>query len=57
MDKFNELREKYPVFEYNSYDIIETENSFEVSFNFGVPNLTEFKTTWSFPKPEDVVLD
>ena len=52
MEKFNELREKYPVFEYNSYDIIETANSFEVSYNFCVPNLTEFKPTWSFPKLE-----
>jgi len=57
MDKFNELREKYPIFEYNSYDIVETKNGFEVSFDFTVPNLTEFKPTWSFPKPEDVVLD
>ena len=57
MDKFNELREKYPIFEYNSYDITETENSFEVSFNFVVPGLTQFKPTWSFPKPEGIVLD
>ena len=57
MDKFNELREKYPIFEYNSYDIIETENSFEVSFSFAVPNLTEFKPTWSFPKPQGRGLD
>ena len=57
MDKFNELREKYPIFEYNSYDIIETENSFEVSYSFAVPGLTEFKPTWSFPKPQGRVLD
>ena len=57
MDKFNELREKYPVFEYNSYDILETENSFEISYEFAVPGLTQFKPTWSFPKPEGTVLD
>jgi len=50
MDKFNELREKYPIFEYNSYDISETDTSFEVAFNFVVPGLTEFRPTWSFPK-------
>lgn len=57
MDKFNELREKYPVFEYNSYDIVETENSFEVSFDFAVPGLTQFKPSWTFPKPGATVLD
>ena len=57
MDKFNELREKYPIFEYNSYDIRETENSFEVSFHFAVPGLTEFKPTWSFQKPKGTTLD
>ena len=57
MDKFNELREKYPVFEYNSYNIVETENSFEVSYSFAVPNLIEFSPTWSFPKPQGTVLD
>ena len=56
MEKFNELREKYPVFAYNSYDIKETENSFEVSYSFTVSNLTEFKPTWSFPKPVGRVL-
>lgn len=57
MDKFNELRSKYPTFEYNSYDIIETETSFEVSYDFVVPGLTEFKPTWSFPKPQGRTLD
>ena len=57
MEKFNELREKYPIFEYKSYDIIETENSFEVSFSFNVPGLTEFTPTWSFPKIDTIILD
>lgn len=57
MDKFEELRQKYPIFEYNSYDIKETENSFEISYNFAISGLTEFKPTWSFPKPQDRVLD
>ena len=57
MDKFEELRQKYPTFEYNSYDIIETDNSFEISYKFAIPGLTEFKPTWSFPKPQDRALD
>ena len=50
MDKFNLLREKYPLFIYNSYEIKEEENSFEVSYDFSVPGLINFKPTWSFPK-------
>jgi len=57
MEKFESLRQKYPIFEYNSYDICETENSFEVSFSFAVPGLTEFKPTWSFPKAGIRTLD
>lgn len=57
MEKFESLRQKYPTFEYNSYDICETENSFEISYSFVVPGLTEFKPTWSFPKMEGKVLD
>lgn len=57
MEKFLELRQKYPIFEYNSYDICETENSFEVSYSFAVPGLTDFKPTWSFPKVEGRTLD
>ena len=57
MDKFITLRQKYPIFEYNSYDIKETENSFLVSYDFVVPGLTSFKPTWEFPKPQGKTLD
>lgn len=57
MDKFQELRKKYPEFIYDSYEIIETDNSFEVSYEFVVPGLTSFKPTWSFPKEKGVILD
>jgi len=50
MEKFYELRNKYPVFEYLSYEIEETSNAIEVAYNFNIPGLTEFKPTWSFPK-------
>ncbi len=57
MDKFELLRQKYPTFVYNSYDIVETEDSFKVSYDFVVPGLVEFKPTWSFAKQKDKVLD
>jgi len=57
MEKLELLRQQYPTFEYNSYDIIETEDSFEVSYDFAIPGLAAFKPTWSFPKPKNLILD
>ena len=45
MDKFNDLRNKYPTFEYLSYDIVETEDTLDVTYNFNVPELTMFNPT------------
>ena len=57
MDKFNELREKYPVFIYDSYLINETHNSFEITYNFEIPELCKFNPKWSFPKSEKTMTD
>ena len=57
MDKFNELREKYPIFIYNSYEINETGDSFEITYKFETPGLSKFNPTWSFPKAEKVMTD
>lgn len=57
MDKFDKLRQEYPIFEYNSYDICENEDSFEVSYDFVIPGLANFKPTWSFPKPKGKTMD
>jgi len=48
MDKFHELRQKYPVFEYNSYQIKYNERNIEVLFNFNIPGLTQFNPSWEF---------
>ncbi|MBR6613478.1 MAG: hypothetical protein IKK84_01775 [Clostridia bacterium] len=56
MDKFNELRNKYPTFEYLSYDIEETDDAIKVTYNFNVPGLTTFNPTWKFPKAKEVNL-
>lgn len=53
MDKFNELRNKYPTFEYLSYDIEETDDAIKVTYNFNVPGLTMFNPTWKFPKAKE----
>lgn len=57
MEMFQELRKKYPVFEYTSYNIEETEDSFNISFEFDVPGLTTFTPKWTFPKPKGIELD
>ena len=55
MDKFLELREKYPVFIYDSYTIKETSDSFDVVFHFNIPGLTKFNPTWRFRKPQESI--
>ena len=50
MEKYNELRNTYPVFEYTSYDILETKDNIEIKYNFCIPGLTEFHPKWSFKK-------
>lgn len=50
MEKYNELRNKYSVFEYNSYDVVETDNELEITYNFCIPGLTEFNPRWKFKK-------
>lgn len=49
MDKFQNLRQNYPVFEYNSYEIKYNEGNIEVVYNFNVPGLTQFHPSWEFP--------
>ena len=49
MDKFMEFRKDYPIFEYNSYKIIEKENEIEVQYDFNIPGLSSFCPKWYFP--------
>lgn len=50
MDKYISLRNTYPVFEYTSYDVVETKDSIEITYNFCIPGLTKFHPKWSFKK-------
>ena len=43
MNKFEELRNKYPDFIYEKYEIIENSDNYEITFFFNIPNLTTFK--------------
>lgn len=53
MGKYEELREKYPVFIYKAYSIIEAADSIEVGYEFSVPELADFHPSWTFRKPSD----
>lgn len=50
MDKFMKLRADYPIFEYNSYKIIEKEDKIEVQYDFNIPGLASFSPKWEFTK-------
>lgn len=50
MEKFLEFRKNYPVFEYNSYEIVEKEDKYEIVYHFNIPGLSEFSPKWEFPK-------
>lgn len=43
MNKFEELRTKYPDFIYEKYEINENNNNYEITFYFNIPNLTTFE--------------
>ena len=50
MEKFNELRKKYPEFVYNNYSISESEDSIDIEFNFEIVGLTSFNPTLKIMK-------
>lgn len=51
MDKFTKYRKDYPIFEYNSYKIIDKEDKIEVQYDFNIPGLSSFCPKWEFPRP------
>lgn len=50
MDKYNELRNEYDTFIYDSYEIEELENTTRIIYNFIVPSLTQYKPTLEVKK-------
>ncbi|MCM1507156.1 MAG: hypothetical protein NC177_08495 [Ruminococcus flavefaciens] len=56
MNRYETFRKKYPLFIYRSYSIAETENTVDVSYEFSVPELANFRPSWSFPKPENITV-
>lgn len=50
MNKYNELRNEYDTFIYDSYEIEELENTTKIIYNFIVPSLTQYKPTLEVKK-------
>lgn len=42
MDKYNEYRKKYPNFIFDSYEILENDDTYKFVFNFEIEGLTKF---------------
>ncbi len=49
-NKFMELREKYPVFTYEKYEIVNCEDKLVISFFFHIGDFISFQPKWEFVK-------
>lgn len=56
MNKFEELRKKYPKFKYNNYKINENENTIEIIFDFEIEGLINFNPSWIFKKNNNFII-
>ena len=50
MASYEQLRKEYPVFRYHTYEMTETDTTFDVDFHFEIVGLSAFHPHWSFPK-------
>lgn len=60
MYSYTGLREKYPVFTYEGFDIEQNETHVNITYHFSIEGLSEFAPAWTFPmgdKKTDFALD
>lgn len=50
MHRYDDLREKYPVFQYKEYKIEEDGENIRITYDFEIPGLSSFTPVWEFPK-------
>lgn len=53
MEKYNNLRNKYPVFSFNSFDIEKTNSEIKITYHFTAEGLSDFAPQWTFPCKEE----
>lgn len=57
MNKFLEFRWKYPNFYYHGYDVNETDDSIEITYNFEIESLAVFHPLWVIKKYKNFSFD
>lgn len=55
MTLYNRLRNEYPVFNYNGYNILETDDNYKIEYSFEIEGLSEFNPTWTFKKSKSAL--
>ena len=50
---FEQFRNDYLEFIYKSFDYREEDGWYVVTYNYSVPNLSDFRTVWRFSKKND----
>lgn len=53
MFSYTQLREDYPEFIYQGYQIEENDERVRLEFDFEIPGLSSFHPSWEFPKQKD----
>lgn len=56
-DLYLELREKYPNFSFESYEITDFDTHISLDYKFAIEGLTEFRPHWEISKLKDVSFD
>ena len=57
MDKYNELREKHPLFYYHGFKIEDNDNELFITYDFEIKGLERFNPTLKVPKTTKVNYD
>lgn len=57
MAAFEELRAQYETFRFERYEIMETEDAYQITYFFEIEGLSKFTPTWSFPKNKTIPTD
>lgn len=57
LNRYDELRNIYPVFNYNGYDVTDNGDSLSIKYDFSVDGLCSFAPTYVIPKKADAMVD
>ena len=52
MSLYEDLRKRYPVFNYNGYDVSLADGTYRIEYSFEIEGLSEFNPVWTFKAGE-----